>query len=649
MKKDFITDYLGYILFRLFAPLIRNVPLRWSLFLGRRLGELLYYFDFKHKSIAYSNIKTALGNKLSPLELSSLTKDFYLAFGQNLIEVFFIPLVDKEYINKYISIQGLNYIEEGFKKGKGVILLGIHAGSWELSNIICANLGFPFILFIRNQRHPRLNSLLNIYRSKKGCRIIQRKNQTRQLIQALKENQAVGMTTDQGGSNGVLVKFFGKEASMPIGALRLALKYDATILPAFYTRVSGPYIKVIIEPPFKLQKTGDLKKDIHDNLQALVHIFEKYILRYPKEYLWSYKIWKYTKEKNILILNDSKVGHLRQSEALAKIVSKHLKDKDITSQTDTLEVKFKTKFSSLALTLSSCLSGKFSCQGCLWCLRKFLRGDVYKKLIGIKTDIIISCGSSLALINFILSRENLAKSIVIMRPSILSTKRFDLVIMPKHDNPPRRDNVVVTDGALNLIDEDYLKEVREKFLRDTGYGIRYTGLCIGLLIGGDTKNFHLKEDTILDVVNQIKSAAEKLDAQILVTTSRRTSSEVEQSVKKEFKNYFRCKLTVIANEENPSFTVGAILGLSQILVTSCESISMISEAVSSKKYVLVFKSAGLRNKHQRFLEHFAKNNYIYLSEPSDLSKMITEIWQNRPLIHFLRDNIIVSEAIRKIL
>jgi len=662
MKKDFITDYLGYILFRLFAPLIRNMPLSWSLFLGRRLGELIYYFDLKHKSIAYSNIKTALGNKLSPLGLSRLTKDFYQAFSQNLIEVFFVPLVDKEYINKYISIEGLNYIDEGFKKGKGVILLGMHAGSWELSNIICANLGFPFNLFIRGQRHPRLNKLLNQYRNEKGCKIIQRKNQTRQLIQALLENQAIGMTADQGGSGGVLVKFFGKEASMPTGAIRLALKYDAALLPAFYTRVSGPYIKVILEPPFKLQKTGNLEKDIHDNLQEVVHIFEKYILRYPKEYLWSYKIWKYTKEKKILILGDAKAGHFRQSEALAKIVSKHFKDKDIASRIDAVEVKFKSKFGSSLLTLSSCLSGKFNCQGCLWCLKKFLRESVYKKLIGIKPDIIISCGSSLAPINFILSRENLAKSIVIMRPSILSTRRFDLVIMPKHDNPPAGKNVVATDGALNLNDDDYLKEESEKFLRDTGYACLPpaclparqgqagdTDLYIGLLIGGGTKNFHLKEDTMLEVINQIKSAAEKLDAQILVTTSRRSSCEVEQLVKKELQNYSRCKLMVIANEENPAFTMGAILGLSQILITSAESISMVSEAVSSKKHVLVFKSAGLRNKHRRFLGHFAKNKYIYLIEPADLGKMITEIWRNRPPIHFLRDNIVVSEAIRKIL
>jgi len=131
------------------------------MFLGRRLGGLLYYFDRKHKAIAYANIKTALGAKLSPQELSSLVKEFYRSFGQNLIEIFLIPLVDKAYINKYITLEGKEHIFEGFKKGKGVILLSVHAGSWEFSNVICANLGFAFNLFVRGQRYPRLNRLLN--------------------------------------------------------------------------------------------------------------------------------------------------------------------------------------------------------------------------------------------------------------------------------------------------------------------------------------------------------------------------------------------------------------------------------------------------------------------------------------------------------
>jgi KDO2-lipid IV(A) lauroyltransferase len=628
---------------------MRILPGGLTLFLGKRLGDLFYYFDFKHKATTYANLKTAFGDRLSPLQLSSLAKEFYQTFGQNLLEVFLIPSIDKEYINKYISFEGLENISQGFKGNKGVILLAVHEGSWELSSIICAELGFPFVLFVRDQRYPRLNQLLNSYRSQKGCKIIQRQNQTRQLMEALKNNQAIGITADQGGKTGVLVNFFGKDASMASGAVKLALKYNSAIIPVFYTRIKGPYIKIIIEPPFEIRKSENSKDDIQDNVQRLIHIFQKHITRYPKEYLWSYKIWKYTDEKKILILSDGITGHLRQSQAVADIISDYFKEKGIKPEIDTVEVRFNNRLRRYALLFSSCLAGKYNCQGCLWCLRKFLQKDIYKSLISIKPDIIISCGSSLTPVNYVLSRESLAKSIVIMRPSILSTSRFHLVIMPRHDNPPKRKNVAVTEGALNLINEQYLKGQTEKLIQTQGSRLKTQGRYIGLLIGGNTKSFSLSGKIISEVIKQIKSVSERLNADILVTTSRRTSFAIEEIVKEEFSKYQRCKLLIIANEKNLPQALGGVLGLSEIVISTPESISMISEAVNSKKYVLVFKAQGLDKKHRRFLDNFAKSKYIYLVEPFNLSKEIENIWLNKPPIYILRDNLLVSEAIKRIL
>jgi KDO2-lipid IV(A) lauroyltransferase len=649
MKKDFIADYFGCITIKLLGPLIRSVPRGLSLFLGKKLGEFLYYFDLKHKAITHANIKTALGQRLSPRQIRRITKEFYRSFGQDIIEIFFIPLVNKKYMDKYISIQGLEYVEQGFKKGKGVILLGVHAGSWELSNIICANLGFPFSLFIRDQRHPRLNKLLNSYRSQMGCRIIGRKNGARQLIQALRDNQSIGMTADQGGKSGVLVKFFGKEASMPSGAIKLALKYDTAIIPGFYTRINGPYIRTFLEPPFKIIKTGNLEKDIQDNLQELTHIFERYIEKYPREYLWSYKIWKYSHRRNLLILSDGKTGHLRQSQFLAKTMGECLKAKSIQLNTQAIEVKFKNKFSQLALLFSSGLSGRYHCQGCLWCLRRFLTPDSYKALLNSQPDYILSSGSSLAAINFILARENNCKSIVNMRPSILSTNRFDLVIMPRHDRPPKRKNVVVTDCALNIINQDYLREQKEEFLHVTGLKPQPSDLYLGLLVGGDTKKFSLKQDVVSQVIQQIKSVAQTCQADILVTTSRRTPEEVEKLVKDEFKDYPSCKVLIIANEKNIPSAMGGILGLSKILIVSPESISMISEAVASERCVLVFKSAGLDEKHERFLDYFSKNKYIHLVEARDIRDTAEDILRRTPKINTLKDNIVVRKAIERLI
>jgi len=642
-----VIDYLSCILFRIVGFCIRYLPVSFSLYLGRRFGDLLYYFDLKHRAIAYANIKTAFGQEFTPREIRALTHGFYRNFGQNLIEIFFIPSVDKKYIDKYISFEGLQYIDEAFRKKKGVILLGVHAGSWELSNIICANLGFPFSVFVREQKLPHLNKLLNSYRRQKGCKLIERENQTRQLIEALKNNEAVGLTADQGGKTGESVKFFGKDASMAMGAVKLAFKYDSVILPAYYARVKGPYIKTIIEPPFLVKKTSDPIKDIKNNLQELFRVYEKNIRSYPKDYLWTYKIWKYTNEKNVLILNDSKAGHLRQAQAVAKILSSILKEEGITANINTLEVKFKSVLAKNALTLSSCFSGKYNCQGCLWCLRKFLQEDSYRALLRVKPDFIISCGSSLSAVNYILCRENLSKSIVIMRPSVLSAKRFDLVIMPKHDHPPSRRNIVVTTGALNLIDGQYLKEQSEKLIKVSGFKLDAGGSYIGLLIGGDAKNFSLTKEIVRDAITQIKSAAEKLNADILVSSSRRTSKEIEKELKSEFGNYSRCKLLIIANEKNILEAVGGILGLSKIAVVTPESISMVSEAAASGCYSIVFE-AKINKRHDEFLRNMADKGYIHLSRVSEISLLAQRIWKERPRGNILEDNSLVKEAIKRI-
>jgi len=649
MNKDSLTDYLSCILFRALGPVLRVLPVGASLFLGRRLGDLLYCLDIRHRAIAYANIKRALEKESGHIGIRRLTKSSYRAFGQNFIEIFLIPQVSKEYLSKYISVEGGENIDAAFKKGKGVILLAMHAGSWELSNVICSNLGFPFNFLVREQRHPRLNELLNYYRSLRGCKIIHRSNQTRELIEALKRNESIGVTVDQGGKEGVPVKFFGKDASMATGAVKLALKYGSVILPAYHTRVNGPYAKVIIRPPFELTKTQDMEKDVRENLQRLIPVYEQLIRKYPAEYMWTYKIWKYAKEKNVLILSDGKAGHLRQSQAVADLTRECLEENGIKADIETREIKFRNAFSKSLLALSSLLSGKYVCQGCLLCLKKTLDEETQAFLMSKNPDVIISGGSALAPINYLLSRQNLARSIVIMRPGLLSFKKFNLVIIPRHDEPVKSKNVLVTEGAINSIDEKYLREQSERLAHLLALRLKPLALYIGLLIGGDSKKFILAKERVAEAIKQVKSAAEKLNADILITTSRRTSKEVEAVVKEGFRGYPRAKLVIIANEKNIPEAVGGILGLSSMVVSSPESISMISEAVSSNKYVLVFKAAGLSQKHQRFLDNFARNKYIYLTQAGGLGNKIEEIWHGKPKVFAPKDRQIIKQAIKALL
>ncbi|MDD5692584.1 MAG: ELM1/GtrOC1 family putative glycosyltransferase [Candidatus Omnitrophica bacterium] len=620
MKQNSTADYLACILFRAAGLFTSFLPFNVSLFMGRRLGELIYLFDRKHRAIACANIRKAVVEDGDYKAARRITRRAYQAFGQNLIEISFIPRINKEYLEKYINIENLDYVDAAFKRGKGVIFLAVHEGDWELSNIICANVGVPFVLFVRDQGFPRLNALLNSYRLKQGAKIIYKQAGPRQLVETVNKNQAIGMTMDQGGKTGELVKFFGKEASMSTGAVKLALKYDCSIIPTFYTRVKGPYIKVILDQVYTVSRSGEDQKDLRENLQRLAGIYEKYIRLYPHEYLWTYKIWKYGRERELLILSDGKTGHLRQSESAAKLIIQQLSGRGIRTNLSIQEVKSR---------------------------------ESRQSLMKLKPDIIISAGSSVSGLNYRLARQNLAKSIVLMRPANISLKKFDLVIMPEHDWPPGRGlvprNVVVTSGALNLIDADLLKEKSGR-LKQSGF-IKgdLSSLCIGVLVGGDSKGFSISGALISGVISRIKKAAEELNADILLTTSRRTSAEAEQVIKNELGGYSRCKLLVIANENNHPDVVGGILGLSSIIITSPESISMVSEAASAGKYVAVFKAPGLSRRHRRFLSNYHDKGYIYLTEAGSLADSIKEIWKNRPQVCLPQNNLKVAEALSKIL
>ncbi|MFH0732339.1 MAG: ELM1/GtrOC1 family putative glycosyltransferase, partial [Candidatus Omnitrophota bacterium] len=650
MNKDSFLDYFSCILFRSLGPVLRFLPTGVSLFLGRLLGDLFYYFDPKHRAVVYSHIKFALGQKLALDECLRVTKSFYRNFGQNLIEIFLIPKIDRKYFDKYIRIEGLDYVNQALAVGKGVIFAAVHEGSWELYNIISANLGLPFYLFVRNQRYPKLNRLLNEYRIQKGCKIIQRQELpqdaalkssgisggannelygARKLIEALKNNESIGMTIDQGGKTGILVNFLGGQASMASGTVRFALKYGATILPTFLVREKGARQRIIVDPPFQIISSGDFDKDLRDNLQRLAENFERHIEQNPSEYLWSYKIWKHSREKAIVVLSDGKTGHLRQSQAVLEAMRGYLEDKGFSVSTQTLEVRPKSRLAKLLLPLCACLCVKYRCQSCFLCFKMFLEKNVSESLIKTKADIVISCGSQVAAVSHIFSKALRAKSIAVMRPSVLSMGRFDMVIMPRHDFAPRRKNVVETEGALNLISPDYLKVQSDDLLQFMKLPLLYSRFYIGLLIGGDTKDFCLRKEQMAVIIQQVKSLAEKENALLLVTTSRRTSVDIERLVSEEFTGYARCKLLVIANKNNLPCAVGGILGLSKAVVVSPESISMASEAASSGGYVVVFKSAVSR-RHGEFLNYLAGKKYIYFVEPPEVSDCVSKLLAERP-------------------
>lgn len=651
---NFLVDYLGFILLKAATVFLTLLPTEVALCLGRIIGVIGYHIDFNHRDTAYDNLKTAFSKEKTPCELRRITRKVYENFSLNIVELLRLPAINKDYLKRYISIEGEQYLKDALNSGKGLIFLAVHFGSWEVSNVLGAMFGYRYMVVAKEQkRFEKLSGLLTSYRQITGAFVVNKGWGTRDIIESLRRKEVVGMVADQGGKGGVFVDFFGKQASMSAGAIRMAMKLDVNILPVFLIRKKGPYHLLKIEPPLDLKTKADPEEIIHANLSKVIKDAEEVIRQHPEQYAWFYKAWKYSQERTVVILSDGKAGHLRQSEAVAMVLQEELRGRNFAPTIRAIEIRFKNNLAKIGFNLSTLFSGKYLCHGCLSCLKHFLDEDSCRKIYAAKGDFVISCGSTLAGLNLILSRESRAQSICILKPGILNSTRFNLVIVPKHDNLPLAKNIFVTSGSPNLIDAAYLEESRKALFKKLP-ALDSFKPKIGILIGGNTKKSILLKEELEIFLDTVKQKVGDLDAEILFTTSRRTSFELEVLIKSKLADFSRCKLLVVANEKNIPEAVGGILALSKVLIVSEDSISMVSEAASSGKNVIVWRykpdsQLDLRDKHDRFLKELSDNKNIILATAAELPQKIEDLFKGKTSTVFLNDREIIKKAVNSVI
>jgi len=174
----------------------------------------------------------------------------------------------------------------------------------------------------------------------------------------------------------------------------------------------------------------------------------------------------------------------------------------------------------------------------------------------------------------------------------------------------------------------------------TSHESRAAGHGIGLLIGGDAKNFKLTKESVENTIDAILKIAEEMDYYVSVTTSRRTSPRIDSFLKDRLGDHKRCKLLIIANENNIEGAVQNILEMSEIMVVSSESVSMISEAVSSGRYVVVFRAKQenkKRAKYDRVIGGLEKKGYIKVASPDGVYETIRGFLRAHPVIKMPED------------
>jgi len=278
--------------------LIGLLPRKVSMLIAAGLGRLAYMLLKEERGKTLRNLSIAYGGEKSEAEIVAMAKEVWVNLGKNGTE-FAIKMGQErpEEFFKDLEVIGNEYLQEAFQQGRGILGLISHMGCWEGTALGLPMLGIPAYAIGKKLGNEKLNTLLFESRARKGVLTLARGSSYKTILRVLKENNLVGILIDQDTDvRGVFVDFYGKPAYTPIGAAMLAMDSGAPVLPMFYLKKPDDTYAFIIEKEIPLASTGNRRADMDENTCRFHAVIEKYIKKYPTQWVWMHNRWKTTPE-----------------------------------------------------------------------------------------------------------------------------------------------------------------------------------------------------------------------------------------------------------------------------------------------------------------------------------------------------------------
>jgi len=173
---------------------------------------------------------------------------------------------------------------------------------------------------------------------------------------------------------------------------------------------------------------------------------------------------------------------------------------------------------------------------------------------------------------------------------VIDPSRFDLVVVPRHDTLTGA-NVMTTRGSLHRVTPEMLRSEAQKLLPIVS---ALPTPRIAVLLGGSNSVYSLTPREMKILSKQLAVLSDQ-GGSLMITPSRRTGTDNMVILNEAL----RGKPAFIWNGEGDNPYYG-MLGLADVILVTCDSVNMVSEACSTGKPVLVIDLPGGSDKFRRF-------------------------------------------------
>ncbi len=259
-------------------------------------GELAYLFWTGRRKIAKQNFAVVLSLPAGDREVARVARRSFRNFAKYLVEIMRFPRLESADFAKLVTVdaRSWSYFRAARDHGRGLIFVSMHFGNFEIGGARIAD-EIPLNVIADELENQRLMDLLVANRAHKNVKLVPPEGAVRQVLQALRRNEMVGLMMDLGPRakelDNVEVMFFGELTAFPTIAANLARVSGAPIVVAAVTRKRDNTFRGVALPPIFVERTKQAAHDIEKTTQAIVGGLEQLVRGDPDQWYIFRPMW----------------------------------------------------------------------------------------------------------------------------------------------------------------------------------------------------------------------------------------------------------------------------------------------------------------------------------------------------------------------
>ena len=285
MKK--IIYFIEFILIKVLFIFFKIIGYKYSSNLGFLIGKIIGPI-FRSKKLIIKNLQKANLQKQNNLE--KIASNVLGNYGRIFAEYVHLKNFRNDKLEKYISIEGLEHLNNLKKTKKRAVFISGHFNNFELMAMQIEKAGIELATIYRPLNNFLLNKTMEQIRTENICKNQIKKGRagSREIIKNLIKGKSIAIMIDQRVREGIKIDFFNNQATTTTIPAQLIKKYNCELVPVYIERRKNNYFKMFVSKPIKIDKN----KSVLEITKFLNNLLERMIVRNIDQWIWTHNRWK---------------------------------------------------------------------------------------------------------------------------------------------------------------------------------------------------------------------------------------------------------------------------------------------------------------------------------------------------------------------